>query len=124
MRRRRGAPAVAAAAFFAGLCWQGWGAAEARMLQPPPTAAAPAPLPPPGSAPSPILTRPGPLGPSPYGPHPTYPAARYPGPLDQQQMQSYRQNLLDQRRRLELRGVSPASPRYRDIQQQLNQLGR
>ena len=124
---------IAAAAVFAGLCLPGWGMAgaqvppafaEAGLPQPPPTTGAPAPALPPGSAPSPILTRPGPVGRAPLGPHPSYPAASFPGPLNQQKMQSYRTDLLTQQRRLEREGVSPASPRYRDIQQQLNQLGR
>jgi hypothetical protein len=38
-------------------------------------------------------------------------------------MQSYRNNLLDQRWQLERRGVSPSSERSREIEQQLNQPG-
>lgn len=111
---------MAAALLFAGL-----GAAGAQVPIPlaPPTAAPPPPPPPPGSALSPILTQPGAIGTTPLGPHPTYPAPTYPGPLTQQQLQAYRTNLVNQQRQLEQEGVDPASPRYRDIQQQLNRLG-
>ena len=118
IRGRIAALAIAAATVFAG---SGLAGAQVPMPLAPPTAAAPAPQPPPGSAPSPILTRPGGL---PFGPQPSYPASPYPAPLNQQEMQSYRTNLLTRQRQLEGEGVSPASPRYRDIQQQLNQLGR
>jgi hypothetical protein len=78
----------------------------------------------PGSAPSPILTQPG-LVHQPFGgttaPVPP-PAAT--APIDQQKMQSYRSDLLNQQRALDRQGVSPASPQYRDIQQQLNQPSR
>jgi hypothetical protein len=131
MPGRIAAPAIAAAVFLAALPLQVRGAASVQGLsafaaaglpQPPPTAGAPVP-PPPGSAPSPILTWPGPIGTAPLGPRPTYPAPTYPGPLSQQEMQSYRTDLLDRQLRLERAGVSPASPSYRDIQQQLNRLG-
>jgi hypothetical protein len=36
-------------------------------------------------------------------------------------MQSYRSDLLSQQRALDRQGVSPGSPQYRDIQQQLQQ---
>jgi hypothetical protein len=36
-------------------------------------------------------------------------------------MQSYRNDLLSQRRQLERQGVSPDNERYRELQQQLNQ---
>jgi hypothetical protein len=78
----------------------------------------------PGSAPSPILTQPG-LVHQPFGgttaplPPPTATA-----PIDQQKMQSYRSDLLSQQRALDRAGVSPGSPQYRDIQQQLQQPGR
>jgi hypothetical protein len=39
-------------------------------------------------------------------------------------LQAYRNNLITQQRQMEREGVSPANPRYRDIQQQLQQLGR
>ena len=78
----------------------------------------------PGSAPSPILTQPG-LAHQPFGgttaPIPP-PAAT--SPIDQQKMQSYRSDLLSQQRALDRAGVSPGSPQYRDIQQQLQQPGR
>jgi hypothetical protein len=118
IRGRIAALAVAAATVFAG---SGLAGAQVPMPQPPPTTGAPAPPLPPGSAPSPILTRPGGL---PFGPQPSYPASPYPAPLNQQEMQSYHTNLLTRQRRLEGEGVSPASPRYRAVQQQLNPLGR
>jgi hypothetical protein len=86
----------------------------------PPTAAAPAPST--NFGPSPILTQPGPI----------YPAAPSPGAavsppapsaIDQQKLGAYRSSLLQQQRQLEDQGVSPADPRLREIQQQLNQPG-
>jgi hypothetical protein len=89
----------------------------------------PAPLAPPtnpGSAVAPpdglstLLSQPGPISPAPRA-GPSYPAATYPSPLGQQQMQSYRSDLLSQRRQLEQQGVNPDNERYRELQQQLNQ---
>ncbi|MGH7097256.1 MAG: hypothetical protein ACREE4_06295 [Stellaceae bacterium] len=118
---RRGA-ALALAAALLGTGFAAFGAPITTPAPlPPPTAGAPPPPLPPGSIPSPILTRPGGLS---LGPQPTYPAPAYPAPLAQQQRQSYRIDLLNQRRALEREGVSPANPRYRELQQQLNQLGR
>jgi hypothetical protein len=54
---------------------------------------------------------------------PAYPSPQLPGPTGQQNMQSYRNNLLGQRWRLERSGVSPSSERSREIDQQLNQPG-
>ena len=73
----------------------------------------------PGSAPSPILTQPA-LVHQPFGgtTAPIAPPAAT-APIDQQKMQSYRSDLLSQQRALDRQGVSPASPQYRDIQQQL-----
>jgi hypothetical protein len=97
----------------------------------PPAAAAPAPLPPPvnpGYAPaapsglSPILTEPGPLIIAPQRPYAPYSPLQLPGPIDEQKMQSYRNSLTDRLRQLERQGVSPADPRRREIQQQLNEL--
>jgi hypothetical protein len=88
----------------------------------PPVSPALPPLP--SSAPSPILTQPG-LVHQPFGgttapiPPPTATA-----PIDQQKMQSYRSDLLSQQRALDRAGVSPGSPQYRDIQQQLQQPSR
>jgi len=78
----------------------------------------------PGSAPSPILTQPWLLH-QPFGraAAPVSPPATT-APIDQQKMQSYRSDLLSQQRALENQGVSPGSPQYRDIQQQLQQPGR
>jgi hypothetical protein len=85
----------------------------------------PAPLPPPvnpGYAPappnglSPILTQPGPVYELPQVSSPSYPSAQLPGPIDQQKIQSYRNDLRAQ----QWRGLSPSSERSREIQQQLN----
>ena len=69
----------------------------------------------PSSGISPLLLGPGaePAGPS---------APGLPAPIDQQKLQSYRSDLQDQQRSLDRAGVSPADPRYRDIQQRLLQL--
>jgi hypothetical protein len=118
MTRRMAALAIAAAVLGAGL---GTAGAQAPMPLQPPTAGAPPPPPPPGSVPSPILRGPGAV---PLGPQPIYPAPTSPGPVTQQQLQAYRNNLVNQQRRMDRAGVSPANPRYRDIQRQLQQLGR
>jgi hypothetical protein len=54
---------------------------------------------------------------------PAYPSAQLPGPTGQQNLQAYRNSLLQQQWQLERSGVSPNSERSREIQQQLNQLG-
>jgi hypothetical protein len=96
---------------------------------PAPTPITPAPLPPPinpgyVAAPpnglSPLLTQPGPVYELPAPASPSYPAPQLPGPVDQQKMQSYRNDLLGQQWRLQRNGVSPSSLRSREIQQQLN----
>lgn len=81
---------------------------------PPPTSPGPGPAMP-SSGISPLLLGPGaePAGPS---------APGVPAPIDQQKLQSYRNDLQDQQRSLDRAGVSPADPRYRDIQQRLLQL--
>jgi hypothetical protein len=84
----------------------------------PPTNLGPAVAPPDGL--SPLLSQPGPISPAPRA-GPSYPAATYPSPLGQQQMQSYRSDLLSQRWQLEHQGVNPDNERYRELQQQLNQ---
>jgi len=78
----------------------------------------------PSSAPSPILTQPA-LVHQPFGGTraPIAPPAAT-APIDQQKMQGYRSDLLSQQRALDRQGVSPGSPQYRDIQQQLQQPGR
>jgi hypothetical protein len=81
----------------------------------------PAPAPNPTSPLSPILTNPG-LALQPYAPRTAAPGGTSASPLNQQQMQSYRNDLIGQQRALDREGVSPGSPQYRDIQQQLNQL--
>jgi hypothetical protein len=81
----------------------------------------PTPVPNPASPLSPILTNPG-LALQPYAPRTAAPGGTSASPLNQQQMQSYRNDLIGQQRALDREGVSPASPQYRDIQQQLNQL--
>ena len=87
----------------------------------PPINPGPAVVPPAGL--SPLLTEPGPVSPRPELAMPAYPSPQLPGPIGQQNTQSYRNNLLDQQWELERSGVSPGSERSREIQQQLNQPG-
>ncbi len=88
----------------------------APLTNPGPAVAPPAGL-------SPLLTEPGPVYPTPERAMPAYPSLQFPGPTGQQNMQSNRNDLLDQQWRLERSGVSPGSERSREIQQQLNQPG-
>ena len=94
-------------------------------VAPPP----PAPLAPPinpGFAPaapnglSPSLTQSGPVYELPAPASPSYPPQQLPGPIDQQKMQAYRNNLSSQQWLLQGQGVSPSSQYSREIQQQLN----
>jgi len=87
----------------------------------PPINPGPATVPPAGL--SPLLTQPGPITADPGGTMPAYPATQLPGPTGQQNMQSYRNNLLQQQWQLDRAGASPGSERSREIQQQLNQPG-
>jgi hypothetical protein len=87
----------------------------------PPINPGPAVVPPAGL--SPLLTEPGPVYPTPEQAMPAYPSPQLPGPVGQQNMQSYRNNLLDQQWQRDRSGVSPGSERSREIQQQLNQPG-
>jgi len=88
----------------------------------PPINPGPAVVPPAGL--SPLLTEPGPVYQTPeQQAMPAYPSPQLPGPVGQQNMQSYRNNLLDQQWQLDRNGVSPGSERSREIQQQLNQPG-
>jgi hypothetical protein len=84
----------------------------------------PIPLPGPTIVPpaglSPLLTEPGPVYPTPERALPAYPSPQYPGPIGQQNLQSYRNSLKSQQWQLERDGVSPGSERSREIQQQLN----
>ena len=89
----------------------------------------PAPLAPPinpGFAPaapnglSPSLTQSGPVYELPAPASPSYPPQQLPGPIDQQKMQAYRNNLSSQQWLLQGQGVSPSSQYSREIQQQLN----
>ena len=89
--------------------------------QAPPTGGAPAPTPPNGL--SPLLTQPGLLFGPPERATASPPPGAVPGPIDQQKMQSYRNDLINQRFQLDRQGVSPGNERYREIQQQLNQPG-
>jgi hypothetical protein len=91
-------------------------APTAPLINPGPAVAPPAGL-------SPLLTEPGPLYSTPERAMPAYPSPQFPGPTGQQNMQSNRNNLLDQQWQLERSGVSPGSERSREIQQQLNQPG-
>lgn len=70
---------------------------------------------------SPLLTEPGPVYPTPERAMPAYPGTQLPGPTGQQNMQAYRNGLLQQQWELDRSGVSPGSERSREIQQQLNQ---
>jgi hypothetical protein len=88
----------------------------APLINPGPAVAPPAGL-------SPLLTEPGPLYSTPERAMPAYPSPQFAGPTGQQNMQSNRNNLLDQQWQLEHSGVSPGSERGREIQQQLNQPG-
>jgi len=85
---------------------------------PPPVSTAP---PPPASGLSPILTQPS-LVLQPFGRMAPAPPPASQAPLDQQKMQSYRNDLIGQQRALEQQGVSPGADQYRTNQQQLNQL--
>ena len=87
----------------------------------PPTNPGPAIAPPDGL--SPLLTQPSVIFRTPERAGPSYPASPVPAPIDQQKMQSYRNDLINQRFQLDRQGVSPANERYREIQQQLNQPG-
>src|SRR5439155_14940082 len=80
----------------------------------PPINPGPAVVPPSGL--SPLLTEPGPIYPTPERANPAYPSPQLPGPIGQQNMQSYRDRLLDQQWQLERQGVSPGSERSREIQ--------
>ena len=72
----------------------------------------------PGSAPSPILTQPA-LVHQPFGTMAPVPPPAVTAPIDQQKMGAYRSDLQSQQRALDRQGVSPGSPQYREIQQQL-----
>jgi hypothetical protein len=87
--------------------------------QAPPTGAAPAPTPPNGL--SPLLTQPSLLFGPPERASPSHSPTPAPAPVDQQKMQSYRNDLINQRFQLDRQGVSPGNERYREIQRQLNQ---
>jgi len=96
---------------------------------PPPAPTTPAPLAPPinpgyvaapPSGLSPILTQPGPVYELPQPPNAPYPPPQLPGPIDQQKLQSYRNYLRAQQWQMQSQGISPATPRSREIQQQLN----
>ena len=86
----------------------------------PPTSAAPAP----GDGLSPLLSQPSLIFRTPERVSPSSPSAPAPAPVDQQKMQAYRNNLINQRFQLDRQSVSPANERYREIQRQLNQPGR
>jgi len=124
-------------AFFAMLCIVPASAAEIGppiQLLPqslPATAppSSPTPLPPsinPGYAPtppsglSPALTESVPVYQLSAPPSPSYPPPQLPGPIDQQKVQAYRNNLYSQQWQLQRQGVSPSSQYSREIQQQLN----
>ena len=87
----------------------------------PPTSAAPAPAPRDGL--SPLLSQPSLIFRTPERVSPSSPSAPAPAPVDQQKMQAYRNDLINQRFQLDRQSVSPANERYREIQRQLNQPG-
>jgi hypothetical protein len=87
----------------------------------PPTSLGPAVVPPGGL--SPLLSQPSAIFRTPERAGPSYPASPVPAPIDQQKIQSYRNDLINRRFRLDRQGISPDDERYREIQQQLNQLG-
>jgi hypothetical protein len=97
-------------------------------LAPPPTTLPPQPPPiNPGYATAPsaglsqLLTTPGPVYRFPQAPAPSYPAPQLPGPIDQQKMQAYRNDLRAQQWQLQSQGVSLGSSQLgREILQQLN----
>ena len=71
---------------------------------------------------SPLLTQPGPVYEIPAPANSSYPQQQFPGPIDQQKLQSYRNDLRSQQWQLQRQGIVPGSTRYsREIQQQLNQ---
>jgi hypothetical protein len=71
---------------------------------------------------SPLLSQPGPVYEFPAPVSPSYPPQQLPGPIDQQKLQSYRNDLRGQQWQLQRQGVGPGSTQYsREIQQQLNQ---
>jgi hypothetical protein len=72
---------------------------------------------------SPLLTEPGPIYPTPEREMPAYPSPQYPGSIGEQNMQAYRNRLLQQQWQRERYAISPGSERSREIQQQLNQTG-
>ena len=86
----------------------------------PPINPGPATVPPAGL--SPLLTQPGPIAPEADQGIPAYPSPQFPGPTGRQNLQAYRNRLLQQQWQLERSGVSPDSERSREVQQQLNQL--
>jgi len=95
----------------------------------PPPPAPLAPLAPPinpGFAPaapnglSPHLTQTGPVYELPAPASPSYPPQQLPGPIDQQKLQAYRNNLSSQQWLFQGQGVSPSSQYSREIEQQLN----
>jgi hypothetical protein len=97
-------------------------AARAQVMPTPvPPPASPIPAPVPVAPLSPVLTNPG-LALQPFAPRAASPSGPSISPLDQQQTQSYRNDLNSRQRELDRQGVSPGSSQYRDIQQQLNQL--
>jgi hypothetical protein len=87
----------------------------------PPINPGPATVPPAGL--SPLLTQPGPITPEAGETMPPYPGTQLPGPVGQQNMQSYRNGLLQEQWQRDRAGVNPGSERSREIQQQLNQPG-
>jgi hypothetical protein len=110
-----------AAALFTALTAATAAAQTAIAPLPPPVTSPPAPAP--GSSLSPILTNPG-LAVTPYTRATPSPALQAPAPINQQNTQAFRNELLNNQRMMDVQGVSPGSDAYRTNQQQLNQATR
>jgi hypothetical protein len=98
-------------------------------LPAPVPAPAPAPIPPPinpgyvaspADGLSPVLSQSVPVYQLPQPLPPSYPPPQVPGPIDQQKMQAYRNDLRAQQWQLQSQGLATSSPLGREIQRQLN----
>ena len=94
-----------------------------------PVSPTPAPIPPPinpgyvASPPdglSPILSESVPVYQLPQESNPSYPPPQLPGPIDQQKMQAYRNDLRAQQYQFQSQGLATSSILGREIQRQLN----
>ncbi len=94
-----------------------------------PAPAAPAPIPPPinpgyvaspSDGLSPVLSQSVPVYQLPQESYPSYPPPQLPGPIDQQKMQAYSNDLRAQQWQLQSQGLATSSILGREIQRQLN----